>query len=57
MGSRRKLPNGDDIAIFEGVKKYIKAREEDPKLKAMLAFTVKNDHEKQYHKLLYDRFT
>ncbi|VDO03290.1 unnamed protein product [Rodentolepis nana] len=55
MGSRRRLPNGDDVTLFEDVKKYIETREEDPKLKATLAYTTKKNREKQYGKLLYDR--
>lgn len=52
MGSRHRTSFSEKLPPIEDVKNYIKAREEDPKLKAMLAFTISKDREAKYNKIL-----
>ena len=54
MSNRHKAIFRDKLPPIEDVKNYIKAREEDPKLKAMLTYTLARNRETKYDRILYD---
>lgn len=51
MNNNHRIAVTDKLPPIEDVKKYIKAREEDPKLQAILKFTIAKDREEKYNRL------
>ncbi len=43
----------DKLPPIEDVKRYIKMREEDPKLQAILKFTIAKDREEKYNRIMF----
>ena len=54
MIGRQITAFSDKLPPIDEVKNYIKSREEDPKLKAMLSYTIAKNRETKYDTILYD---